>query len=58
MRNEPRKRIMEAYFTMAEKARYRPFAPGDGIGSLDLTEEELKPPRVFLMRPPSTRTTS
>jgi len=42
MRHEnERKRIVEAYLKMAQVAHYRPAAPGDGMGSVDLTEEEI-----------------
>ena len=45
MRNEvERKRIVEAYLKMADVARYRPAAPGDGMGSVYLTEEEIADP--------------
>jgi hypothetical protein len=35
-------RIVEAYKSMANEARYRPAAPGDGCGSVYLTKEECK----------------
>lgn len=35
-----RERIREAYLIMA-KAEYRPAAPGDGMGSVNLTPEQL-----------------
>lgn len=35
-------RIVEAYEQMASKARYRPAAPGDGLGSVELSAEELE----------------
>ena len=35
-------RIQEAYIAMAVTARYRPAAPGDGMGSIDLTDAERK----------------
>ena len=45
MRNETeRKRVIEAYLRMAQVAHYRPAAPGDGMGSVDLTEEEIADP--------------
>jgi hypothetical protein len=45
MRHETEhKRIVEAYIKMAEVAHYRPAAPGDGMGSVDLTEDELENP--------------
>ena len=34
-------RFAEAYLMMATEALYRPQAPGDGMGSVNLTEEEL-----------------
>jgi hypothetical protein len=34
-------RFAEAYLVMA-KAKYRPAAPGDGLGSINLSEEELE----------------
>jgi hypothetical protein len=34
-------RFAEAYLMMATEALYRPEAPGDGMGSVNLTEEEL-----------------
>jgi hypothetical protein len=37
-------RIREAYVAMATEGRYRPYAPGDGVGSTYLTEEELADP--------------
>jgi hypothetical protein len=39
-----RERIVEAYLKMTKVARYRPAAPGDGMGSVNLTEEELADP--------------
>jgi hypothetical protein len=33
-------RIVEAYVRMAKTARYRPAAPGDGMGSVDLTKKQ------------------
>ena len=39
-----RNRVIEAYLKMAEVARFRPAAPGDGMGSIDLTEEEIADP--------------
>jgi hypothetical protein len=35
-------RFAEAYLTMAAEARYRPAAPGDGMGSVNLSDEELE----------------
>ena len=40
-------RIREAYFTMAEQARFRPAAPNDGFGNGDLTEEQLTAPAIL-----------
>lgn len=37
-------RIKEAYINMATEGRYRPFAPGDGLGSTYLTPEEIADP--------------
>lgn len=37
-------RIRSAYFEMATKARYRPQAPGDGMGNVNLTEGESEDP--------------
>jgi hypothetical protein len=35
-------RFREAYQRMAREARYRPAAPGDGFGSVDLTRTQLE----------------
>ena len=35
-------RIREAYLEMAKQAKYRPEAPGDGVGGIDLNEEEFR----------------
>jgi hypothetical protein len=35
-------RYAEAYLRMASDARYRPEAPGDGCGGIDLSVEELR----------------
>jgi hypothetical protein len=35
-------RIKEAYLMMAKAANYRPYAPGDGHGHIQLTEDELQ----------------
>jgi hypothetical protein len=37
-------RYGEAYLRMAEEAHYRPQAPSDGCGNLQLTLEEVKDP--------------
>src|ERR1700730_13731613 len=37
-------RWCEAYISMATAAKYRPAAPGDGLGHVSLTEEELSDP--------------
>jgi hypothetical protein len=37
-------RFKEAYLTMAKKARYRPAAPGDGVGGISLSDEQLADP--------------
>src|ERR1035437_4042288 len=45
MANEgERRRVVEAYHKMAEVARYRPAAPGDGMGSVHLTDEQIADP--------------
>jgi hypothetical protein len=36
-----RERIREAYLQMAEKARFRPQAPGDWLGDIQLSEKKL-----------------
>jgi hypothetical protein len=39
---EPRaSRYREAYLMMAKQARYRPQAPGDGMGHVSLTRKQL-----------------
>ncbi len=35
-------RIKEAYLQMVSEAKYRPNAPSDGFGNIQLSEEELK----------------
>lgn len=35
-------RFAEAYFKMASEARYRPAAPSDGIGNIQLSLEECQ----------------
>jgi len=35
-------RLKEAYLMIAKEANYRPYAPGDGHGHVQLTEEELQ----------------
>ena len=40
-------RIHEAYINMAKEGRYRPQAPGDGLGSTYLTPEELDDPDLL-----------
>jgi hypothetical protein len=37
-------RYRTAYHEMWKHARYRPAAPGDGFGSIDLTDEEFRDP--------------
>ena len=37
-------RICEAYLTMAEYALYRPAAPSDGMGNIQLTTAQLAEP--------------
>jgi len=37
-------RIRAAYKKMAKKARYRPYAPSDGLGNISLTDAELADP--------------
>jgi hypothetical protein len=44
MDKDEHSRIREAYLKMAELARYRPCAPGDGCGGTYLSEEELADP--------------
>lgn len=34
-------RVKDAYFSMAKKARYRPAAPGNGFGDVNLSDEQL-----------------
>jgi hypothetical protein len=42
---EPRaSRYREAYLMMAKEARYRPQAPGDGMGHVSLTRKQLNDP--------------
>jgi len=41
-KNSERIRIREAYLQMAETARYRPQAPSDGLGNIELSPEELE----------------
>lgn len=36
-----REQFRQAYLTMAQKARYRPEAPSDGLGNVLLDEDEL-----------------
>ena len=38
-------RIREAYLRMAKEANYRPAAPSDGFGNIQLTAEELHDPQ-------------
>jgi hypothetical protein len=45
MSSDPRfGRSIEAYLAMAERAQYRPAAPGDGMGSVFLSEDEAADP--------------
>jgi hypothetical protein len=45
MSSDPRfGRFIEAYLAMAERARYRPAAPGDGMGFIFLSEDEAAGP--------------
>jgi hypothetical protein len=46
--NDPRlQNFAEAYLAMAGEARYRPQAPGDGMGNVCLsTEEAANPERL------------
>lgn len=37
-------RVREAYLRMAREAKYRPQAPSDGFGNIQLTEKELQDP--------------
>lgn len=41
MSPEIRKQIEDAYRRMAEVAKYRPAAPGDGFGNVTVPEDEL-----------------
>jgi hypothetical protein len=46
--NQRLARFAEAYMMMADRARYRPQAPGDGCGSTYLTkEQEADPERLM-----------
>jgi hypothetical protein len=40
--NPKLQRFYEAYLLMAEHARYRPAAPSDGFGNIQLTSEQLR----------------
>jgi hypothetical protein len=41
--NDPEhERICEAYLQMAERANFRPYAPGDGMGNTELSPSELR----------------
>lgn len=40
-------RIRQAYCAMAREASYRPAAPGDGFGSIDLSLEDLHDPEIL-----------
>jgi len=45
---EPRaSRYREAYLTMAREARYRPQAPGDGMGHVSLTRKQIDDPELL-----------
>jgi hypothetical protein len=35
-------RICEAYIQMATVGRYRPLAPSDGLGNIELSDEEMQ----------------
>lgn len=41
MADTEHERIREAYLRMAERAEYRPQAPSDGFGNIQLSESEL-----------------
>lgn len=41
-------RFIEAYLMMAIRAKYRPAAPGDGLGDIYLTDDELADPGRLL----------
>jgi hypothetical protein len=43
----PYERFRDAYKRMAREARYRPAAPGDGLGAIHLTKEQLKDPDLL-----------
>jgi hypothetical protein len=38
-------RIQEAYLQMAERAKFRPQAPSDGMGNIQLSDEDLTDPK-------------
>jgi hypothetical protein len=42
--DHPWHRFREAYLRMANEARYRPQAPSDGCGNIQLTPEEYQDP--------------
>jgi hypothetical protein len=42
-----RERIIEAYIRMAREATYRPAAPGDGFGSVDLSPAQLRSKNIL-----------
>lgn len=49
-RNETEyERIFQASLKMADEARYRPEAPGDGFGSVDLTKDQVDDPERLEM---------
>jgi hypothetical protein len=40
-------RYREAYLEMARRARYRPGAPSDGMGHIDMTDEDFHDLRIL-----------
>lgn len=40
-------RYKEAYLEMAKRARYRPGAPSDGMGNIDMTDAEFRDPVIL-----------
>jgi hypothetical protein len=40
-------RYKEAYLEMAKRARYRPGAPSDGMGNIDMTDRDFRDPVIL-----------
>jgi hypothetical protein len=40
-------KVVKAYKDMALEGKYRPCAPGDGLGGVYLTEEQLEDPEIL-----------